>query len=206
MLTLLLAVIDSPEDQTLFEAVYYKYRGQLLGIATGMLNDHHLAEDAVSETMWKTALNFEKLLTHLRAEKGREKLAVEDVVCPRVNGFVVIVLKNICRDMLRKNKHLRVLLCEDEGVLDSLSDEKEDGTEDRYISSEQASEIVKAVDNLSETLRYTLYLHIVMEFSIEETAEILGCGYETVKKRVQRGRVQIRQSLEGIYDDRKGSS
>lgn len=121
LLTLLLAVLDSPEDQTLFEAVYYKYRGQLLGIATGMLNDHHLAEDAVSETMWKTALNFEKLLTHLRAEKGREKLAVEDVVCPRVNGFVVIVLKNICRDMLRKNKHLRVLLCEDEGVLDSLS-------------------------------------------------------------------------------------
>ena len=201
MLTLLLAVIDSPEDQTLFEAVYNKYRGQLLGIAISMLNDHQLAEDAVSETMWKTALNFEKLLVHLRGDSGREQLDTNDVLCPRTNGFVVIVLKNICRDMLRKGKKESIVFYADEAALDSLCDESEDGTEDRYISSENALEITRTVEGLSETLRYTMYLYIVLEFSIEETAEILGCSYETIKKRIQRGRKELQRALEGNNND-----
>lgn len=50
MLALFLAVINSPEDRFLFETVYYEYRGLMLNIAKGMLHDHHLAEDAVSES------------------------------------------------------------------------------------------------------------------------------------------------------------
>ena len=49
MLTLYLSLIETPQDKTLFEQVYYTYRKQMYFVAKSILEDNFLAEDAVQE-------------------------------------------------------------------------------------------------------------------------------------------------------------
>lgn len=203
MLALFLAVINSPEDRFLFETVYYEYRGLMLNIAKGMLHDHHLAEDAVSESFWRIAKSFDKVLKGFKDSLNKACLGKADIICPQMCSFVVIVVKNVTIDMLRKRRKEKTLFEENEQFLDCLGKTSENccSAEDFHLGKERIDEITNAVDNLSDTLRHTLYLYVVLELSIEEISCLLGCSYETVKKRIQRGRKELQKML-GESDDR----
>ena len=49
MLMIYLSIIETAEDRSLFEQIYYNYRKQMFFVANGILNDNFLAEDAVHE-------------------------------------------------------------------------------------------------------------------------------------------------------------
>ena len=48
-LTVYLSMMEIPEEQSLFEQLYYTYRKQMFFVANGILHDEILAEDALQE-------------------------------------------------------------------------------------------------------------------------------------------------------------
>lgn len=68
--------------------------------------------------------------------------------------------------------------------------------EDLAINSQLGAILRRAIEELPEIYRAVILLRDVEELSTEETAEILDVTEETVKTRLHRARLAVRQSLE----------
>ena len=55
-----LQMLDTPEEKSKFETLYYTHRRTMLHIAMQILKDHQLAENAVQEAFIRLAKNFLK--------------------------------------------------------------------------------------------------------------------------------------------------
>lgn len=55
MLMIYLSLLDTDEEKSTFEALYYEHRIQMYHIAYGILKDEQLSEDAVHEAfcLWR---------------------------------------------------------------------------------------------------------------------------------------------------------
>ena len=56
--------------------------------------------------------------------------------------------------------------------------------------------LVEAILSLPEIYRNVLYLQGVYEYTLKETAGLLGITVDTAKKRTQRGRKMLREKLD----------
>ena len=68
---------------------------------------------------------------------------------------------------------------------------------------EKTSEVSKALGELPETFRSTMWLVDVEELSYEEAAEVLGCPLGTVRSRLARARKMLFVALQE-YGERSG--
>ena len=84
-----LMMIDSPEDQSKFEKVYYTYKALMYRTAYSILNNNEDAEDAVHNAFIKIAENISK---------------ISDPVCPKTQVYVVTIVENKAIDLYRSNR------------------------------------------------------------------------------------------------------
>ena len=68
-------------------------------------------------------------------------------------------------------------------------------TEDAYCEQYEIKQVAEAVRTLPQLLRNTITLYSAGGYTMKEIAEIEGCSTETIKKRIQRARLQIRKQL-----------
>ncbi len=187
MLVTLLQLIDSPEDKRRFEQLYYEYRNLMFYFAKGMLGSDRAAEDAVSEA-------FIRIIKHFHD--------FDEIICPRTKNYIVLVVKSVCIDMLRKkSREPQFVMAEDaEGLMD-LATPVESGEEEMFRRYDM-DRIIEAIHGLPEIYKTTLMLYAVRDESLTEIAEHMGCGKETVKKRLYRARRELRKRLE-VQDGRE---
>jgi RNA polymerase sigma-70 factor (ECF subfamily) len=67
-------------------------------------------------------------------------------------------------------------------------------------NKELRAQLRRAIDALSEPLRMAVVLHDVEGLSQKEIAELMKCPLGTVKSRIQRGRLELRQQLAQFVD------
>ncbi|NCC06606.1 MAG: hypothetical protein EOM30_00855 [Clostridia bacterium] len=67
-----LSLIDTPNEKSKFERVYYAYRHTMKSVAFNILKDDKLAEDALQEAFIRIAKNFTK---------------INQEICPLTQGF-----------------------------------------------------------------------------------------------------------------------
>jgi RNA polymerase sigma-70 factor, ECF subfamily len=67
--------------------------------------------------------------------------------------------------------------------------------EDRLLSGEAREVLSRALDDLPDTYRTVLVLRDVEELSTEETAELIGESIASVKSRLHRARMALRERL-----------
>lgn len=84
-----MAMIDSQEDQTKFEKVYFTYRGLMYHTAYAILKNKEEAEDAVHDAFVKIAENISK---------------IDVAVCPKTQVYVVTIAENKAIDRYRTNR------------------------------------------------------------------------------------------------------
>lgn len=72
--------------------------------------------------------------------------------------------------------------------------------DDQLQSERLKAEIQRAVDALPEIYRTVFLIRDVDGHSTEETAEILGVSVPTVKTRLHRARLALRQTIRGHFD------
>lgn len=175
-----LQMLDTPEDQRKFEALYYAYRRTMLYVAMQILKDHQLAEDAVQEAFLRLAKNFSK---------------IGQVDCPRTRLFTVIIVRNVSLTMLAERKKELVF----EGPAATVPIEYD--LEADVLERIAYEDLLSAIRGLPAIYRDILYLQCVEEYKLTEISKLLGIGTETVKKRAQRGRKKLLDQLMKEHED-----
>lgn len=180
MLLFYLSLIDTEEEKSKFEKLYYDYRALMKYIAFDILKDEQLAEDAVHNA-------FIKLINYL------DKIDEND--CHKTKGFIVIVIKSVAKDMYRKRRR-ELEISINENITYRVSD-------DFSLATFDVEEIVSKIESLPEIYRDVLILKYLQELDNKEIADILNIKATTVRKRLERAKFMLAELLEkdGEYDD-----
>lgn len=116
----------------------------------------------------------------------------------RFKTWSLHIARNTAIDFLRKRKHIALSQFEDEEgnnvVLDTLMDEDK-LPEQLFAEGEDASELARAVAELSHKHREVLVLHYTNNISFEEMSEILGEPPNTLKSRHRRAILTLRKIM-----------
>ena len=172
MLLFYLSLIESAEDKSKFERLYYDYRKLMKHIATEMLNDEFLAEDAVHEA-------FIKLTRHISG--------VDESDSHKTKAFIVIIIKSVCLDMIRKDKQDKSFSLEEIDRMGYVDDDS--------FKKIEVEDVYSVISSLSDTYREIIELKVVHNLSEKEIADVLGISNAAVRKRLQRAREILRVKL-----------
>lgn len=169
-------------DTESFESLILGCQNRAYHIACRYLNNEEDALDAVQES-------FIKIFRYLNKFKGQ---------C-RFDTWVHRIVVNTCNDMLRKNSNRKMV-----DSLYKMEDDKETLTEIPDLSQspevvfekdERIRQIIGGLNKLNQEHRIILLLRDVEGFSYEEISNILNCSIGTVKSRINRARLKLREIL-----------
>lgn len=177
--------IRGGERELFYELIRPHERSVYLAAYTIVKNEAD-AEDVAQET-------FLKAYRHLATFRGESRFLT----------WVVRIAINEARMRLRKeHRHLYESLddaeAETEVALPPLAERLADWREvpsEVLERSEVREEITRAMDSLPDSYREVLILRDVEQLSIAETAEVLGASEATVKIRLFRARLRLRERL-----------
>jgi len=161
-------------------------------IALGHLSNVADAEDAVQDALLSA-------LTHVHQFKGQAKMST---------WLTTIVINSARMKLRRRLTWVHLALDETDGQqdlpLESTVSDARRGPEEAYREREIAETLARATSRLSATLRTTFQLRDIEGLSIRETAELLGVPTGTVKARLARARVRLREVMRNSIQRKRG--
>lgn len=163
-------------DQAFTETVE-QYSDLAYNVALRMLRNAENAEDAVQEAFISAHRSFSTF-------RGQSKLST----------WLYRIVVNACLMQIRKEKTHKKYLSEtdyEDVVLEDWSNEPQAAANNGELRSVLEEGLVRLAPNL----RAVVVLRDMQELSNQEAAEVLGASVPTVKSRLHRGRVLLRQHL-----------
>jgi RNA polymerase sigma-70 factor (ECF subfamily) len=152
-------------------------------IALGHLSNVADAEDAVQDALLSA-------LTHVHHFRGQAKMST---------WLTTIVINSARMKLRRRLTSVQLPLDETDGQQDlplenTVSDTRP-GPEEAYREREIAVTLAQATSRLSPALRTTFQLRDIDGLSIRETSDLLGVPTGTIKARLARARVRLREVM-----------
>lgn len=176
MLSALLLMIDDETDRELVRSLYDANEQLMYNVAYNILHNRTDAEDAVQDSFVSVIRNLEK---------------IRGIDCNETRFYLVIVVKNISLNMLKKKqRHPAVDIDE---VFDAKSDEN---IEDEIISRVSSEEIKCALRDLSDNDYEIMFLYLIREHTPSEIAQLLGITGNRARQRIFRARQRLIKHLE----------
>lgn len=168
-----------------FVALMHKYYPLLLNYNYRYLGNKEIAEDLTQEVFLRIYKSKSKYLPKAAFRTWAYKIA-----------------KNICLNVLRRNKHFVIPL--DQPVLvkdDKLSRQIEDKNllkPDEEVENRETAELIKAaIQSLPSKQRMTIIMRTYDKFSYKEIGSILNVSVSAVKSLLSRARTALKIKLEG---------
>ncbi|WJR78983.1 RNA polymerase sigma factor [Bradyrhizobium sp. NP1] len=170
-------------DETAVRAVIAANNRRLYRLARGILRDDGEAEDVVQET-------YIKAFTHIESFRGDSSLAT----------WLARIAINEALGRLRRQRSI--------AEWTSLADRPMEAQIIRFplaahddpeksMAQRQIRQVVeRAIDELPEAFRLVFISRVIEGLNVEETADLLGVKPETVKTRLHRARVLLRDNVE----------
>ena len=176
-------------QQDAFDVLVERYQQKVFNIAYRMSGNEEDALDWAQES-------FIRVYKALDSFKGQSSFAT----------WLHRITNNICIDELRKRKRQPLVVLStsssvstDEGEYQvEFSSSPEDNPEERVLSAEFRETIHKGLQDLSPEHRMVLVLRDLESHSYEEIADILDVNVGTVKSRLNRARLALREYLEKV--------
>ena len=181
-------------DRDSLEALLLSCKGKAYSIACRYMKNEDDAMDALQESYIKIFRN----LSRFNFES-------------RFDTWVYRIVMNTCNDLYRKNKKNANIIS-----LSNSYDEEETagaefavadtgaGPEQLYERKEESRYLIECVNRLNDEHRQVIILRDMKGFSYEEISEILDCSLGTVKSRISRARLRLREIyLEGKNKENK---
>ena len=170
-------------DMHAFEELILKHEKIVYNLALRMMNHSEDAKDISQEV-------FLKAYRSLSIFDERSAFST----------WIYRITHNTCIDEMRKRKgkqnySLEEELENEEGSMQRQIADEGDTPEESLLREEQKSEILQALDSLSEEHKAAIVLRDVKGFSYEEIAEILEVSLGTVKSRISRARNQLKNEI-----------
>jgi RNA polymerase sigma-70 factor (ECF subfamily) len=169
----------------------WPHRSDVLRVARFLCRDHSVADDLAQETLTKAFRALDRGI----------------VTGTELKSWLLAILRNAWKDRLRATHS--------EMGMEALTEEPESGPAhaadgDAFRTAPQLlleafsdQEIIDALQQLPEDIRWTLLLVDVEGIGIQEAAEVLQVPSGTVKSRAHRGRRMLRTSLLPVARDRR---
>lgn len=169
-------------DEGSFESLILGCQSKAFNIALRYLKNEEDALDALQES-------FIKIFRHLNTFK-------ED---SRFDTWVYRIVVNTCNDMLRKNSNQKItdsiFKTEDEKETVLEIPDKSGSPEEVFDQKEKTEHIISCLEKLNREQKEIIILRDVHGFSYDEISEILDCSIGTVKSRINRSRLRLREIL-----------
>ena len=170
-------------DMLAFEELILKHEKIVYNLALRMMNHSEDAMDISQEVFlkaYRSLSNFD------------ERSAF--------STWLYRITHNTCIDEIRKRKGKQTYSLEEDlesedGSMQRQVADDEDTPEESLMRKEQKSEILRALDTLSEEHKAAIILRDVKGMSYEEIAEILELTLGTVKSRINRARNQLKSEI-----------
>lgn len=159
-------------DMVAFNAMVDRYRNRLLNVIGRMLSSTEEAEDVVQET-------FVRVYQHRQSFNFKHCFST----------WIYTIALNLARNELRKRKKFKFY-----EISEMQGNETEFAVEMK-IPSRLPEEIKAAMEELPEKYRTAFLLRDIQEMPYEEVAKILSVPLGTVKSRVNRARMILRDKL-----------
>ncbi len=124
----------------------------------------------------------------------------------QVGAWLFRVARNRLTDWfrLKKPESLQTVADEDSGESwEDLLPSPEDGPEARYLREAMLSELAEAIDELPELQRAVFVAHEIEGLSFRELTQQSGVSQNTLLSRKHQAVRQLRQRLQGLYQDQK---
>ncbi len=176
MIAMFVSMIDTPEEKADFEKLYNTYKGKMFASAYGILRNHHNAEEAVSQAFFTIAKNYSKVFPLEKTQR---------------EAYIKIVIRNAAIDIYRKEKRDTSVSFDEVQDFEAASGD----ISDRVLSQINYEKIVAAIRELPEKYAEPLYLFHVRDMNVKTISEHLCESEETIKKRLQRARQKLRETL-----------
>ena len=177
-------------DRGAFDEIVRRYTRKMINLAYQITSDRDLAEDIAQETF-------------LRAYKS----AARYTEIARFSTWLYTIAINLCRNELRRRKFKPYSLeemaeREDEGKMRiDIADETHMPDTD-LERREITAHVRRAISMVPSKFRVALVLRDIQGLSYEEVVGILGLPEGTVKSRINRGRLRVKEILSPIFDER----
>lgn len=169
MLSIYLALIDTQEDQTLFEEIYYQYKKQMYYVSHKILNDDYLAEDALQDAFIGIALHITKL---------------RDTSPEKVKAYVLTAAQNASINVYNRENKIR----EKTISLGNMDLEFADDSFAKIELEDQVLFVLRVIDSLPQVQRDILMLHYVQNMNCGEIAITLGKSHAATRQMLVRAR------------------
>jgi RNA polymerase sigma-70 factor (ECF subfamily) len=165
-----------------FSELARRYEQRLLGFLHRFVGNAAQAEDLLQATL-------------LRVYRARDKFKGNG----KFSTWLYTIAANLAKDYLRKTKKYRFVSLETPvGQRVNVIDFHEAEGESAYdvAQKREISKMVRlAVSRLPHHLRLTVLLTHYEQMSYEEAAKVLGCSKGTVKSRVFRAKMKLKEFL-----------
>ena len=167
-------------DDYSFDEIVNRYQDRLLNFVYRFLGRYDESEDVVQDTFIKVYRN----------KDAYQKIA-------RFSTWIYTIAGNLAKTELRKRKRRKLF------SLSRLGSENKEyeipstglSPEERVEGVMQEEEIQRAIQSLPEKFKTVIILRDIQELSYEEISKIVDIPLGTVKSRVNRGRLKLRDLL-----------
>ena len=176
--------MDQEQQRRTFYDVIWPYRADVLRVALFLCHNRSTAEDLAQETLLKAWRRIDRL------ETG-----------PKVKAWLLQILRNTWLDRVRaaadRPAEVSLSYVPREVELPPSRDAGHESAGDPRVVLESFSDqqIVHALQDLPEEIRWTLLLVDVEGQSVEDAARLLDVPPGTIKSRAHRGRLMLRDKL-----------
>ncbi|MCP8969349.1 sigma-70 family RNA polymerase sigma factor [Ectobacillus ponti] len=149
----------------------------LLELVYSYVQNRELAEDLTQEI-------FLKCYQKLHQYNGKAKFKT----------WLWQIAINHCRDYLKSWYNQNVFVSEEHaGAVSSMKE----AFENQVVAKDEHEQLAHAVMSLSPVYREVIYLHYYEDLSMKEISYVTGANQNTVKTRLKRAKVLLKESLEG---------
>lgn len=166
-------------DEASFETLIFSCKGKAYNIALRYLKNEQDALDALQESFIKIYKNLNKF----KMESS-------------FDTWVYRIVINTCNDIHKKEKSKQYF----NGPINRESSDEpieiadfSNNPEEKIIIKEESKLILNCLNKLIKEHREILILRDIQGFSYEEIGQILQCSVGTVKSRISRGRLKLRE-------------
>ncbi len=177
MLDAILSAVESQEEKTLIEKLYYEYESQMYSTAFAILQHKHDAEDAVQNAFLKIIEYLPKLNLDLNLQ---------------TQSLLTIITRNIALNEIKKRKQ-RLKYEIDIEKLETIP-VIEDFDKISY------KEIQNLVDQLADDLKNVIIMRYILDYRPKMIAELLDISLSAVYKRIAAARKLLNSTTEECYE------
>ena len=183
-------------DALAFEQLVGRYEQKVFNIAFRMSGDREDALDLSQES-------FIRAYRALNRFEGQSAFST----------WLFRIVTNTCIDALRKRKRQPVVVLSTDSSIETDDGEyqiefpapSDQNPEELVLGTELREQLQYALSRLSEEHRLALVLRDVEGYTYEEIAEILEINIGTVKSRINRARLSMREEIGSMEQLRKNN-